>query len=120
MRICSLRGHRLKQEWNQMVWSVNNLRCCSRRRKIQMNGIFHALFIYFLSGEALRKKFQLTTIESSRSLRSLIGLIWDYSRSDLRSQCKLPKLTKTFSHIGSTPQPGAGFSLFRSLAQKNR
>src|SRR6266853_2464568 len=27
MRICSLRGHRLKQEWNQMVWSVNNLRC---------------------------------------------------------------------------------------------
>src|SRR6266705_5457065 len=27
MRICSLRGHRLKQEWNRMVWSVNNLRC---------------------------------------------------------------------------------------------
>jgi|SRR5579863_6395681 len=27
MRICSLRGCRLKHEWNQMVWSVNNLRC---------------------------------------------------------------------------------------------
>jgi len=27
MRICSLREHRLKHEWNQMVWSVNNLRC---------------------------------------------------------------------------------------------
>src|SRR5216683_2748828 len=27
MRICSLRGHRLKQEWNQMLWPVNNLRC---------------------------------------------------------------------------------------------
>jgi len=26
MRICSLREHRLKHEWNQMVWSVNNLR----------------------------------------------------------------------------------------------
>ena len=27
MRICSLREHTLKHEWNQMVWSVNNLRC---------------------------------------------------------------------------------------------
>src|ERR1700674_5385657 len=27
MRICSLRRQRLKHEWNQMVWSVNNLRC---------------------------------------------------------------------------------------------
>src|SRR6267378_3619704 len=27
MRICSLRVPRLKHEWNQTVWSVNNLRC---------------------------------------------------------------------------------------------
>src|SRR2546428_539790 len=27
MRIYSLRRHRLKHEWNQTVWSVNNLRC---------------------------------------------------------------------------------------------
>jgi hypothetical protein len=27
MRICSLRVPRLKDEWNQMVWSVNNLSC---------------------------------------------------------------------------------------------
>ena len=27
MRICSLSVPRLKDEWNQTVWSVNNLRC---------------------------------------------------------------------------------------------
>jgi hypothetical protein len=27
MRICSLSVPRLKHEWNQTVWSVNNLRC---------------------------------------------------------------------------------------------
>src|SRR6266478_5648194 len=27
MRICSPREHRLKHEWNQTVWSHNNLRC---------------------------------------------------------------------------------------------
>src|SRR4029077_1816128 len=27
MRIYSLRRHRLKHEWNQTVWSANNLRC---------------------------------------------------------------------------------------------
>src|SRR5712691_11817899 len=27
MRICSLRQHRLGHEWNQTVWSINNLRC---------------------------------------------------------------------------------------------
>src|SRR5947207_14430929 len=29
MRICSLSVPRLKDEWNQTVWSVNNLRCGS-------------------------------------------------------------------------------------------
>jgi hypothetical protein len=27
MRICSMPEHRLKHEWNQTIWSLNNLRC---------------------------------------------------------------------------------------------
>src|SRR6266705_2506231 len=44
MRICSLRGHRLKQEWNQMVWSVNNLRCgtAEAKRWVQKKGCIGA------------------------------------------------------------------------------
>jgi hypothetical protein len=33
MRICSLGVPRLKGEWNQTVWSVNNLRCGTAARR---------------------------------------------------------------------------------------
>src|SRR5260370_41910587 len=39
MRICSLRGHRLKQEWNQMLWPVNNLRCGIAVLRMSCSGV---------------------------------------------------------------------------------
>src|ERR1022692_1130261 len=39
MRICSLREHTLKHEWNQMVWSVNNLRCGTAAARAGSTGI---------------------------------------------------------------------------------
>jgi hypothetical protein len=37
MRICSLSVPPLKHEWNQTVWSVNNLRC-GTADKTEQNG----------------------------------------------------------------------------------
>src|SRR4029077_19935677 len=47
MRIYSLRRHRLKHEWNQTVWSANNLRCGTaasnaksvRSQKLEAEGV---------------------------------------------------------------------------------
>src|ERR1019366_1535413 len=65
MRICSLREHRLKHEWNQMVWSVNNLRCGTAGNRAAISEVLKArtrraaggIGFYVLGGQSGHRRY---------------------------------------------------------------
>src|SRR2546426_389634 len=73
MRICSLSVPRLKDEWNQAVWPVNNLRCGTAVAAIcrcvpgpRKGGVFQRIKTFELSAE---RKLRLRDLPSHKVVR---------------------------------------------------